>query len=94
MKKPTHGEELTIRYNGTLFKARCGDVTELSSRGPGAAKFNIVSKLVFQNGGDAVLVEGPSELPVKVERVTMMGHKHVNIVSLSGVFDGAAVYSK
>jgi hypothetical protein len=93
MKMPMHGEELTIRYNGAVLKARCGEVTELSSRAPGTAKFNIVSKTIFQSGGDATLMQGPSELPVKVERVTMMGHKQVNIVSLSGVFD-AATFSR
>jgi hypothetical protein len=87
MKKPIHGEELTIRYNGAILKARCGEVTDLFAREPGCAKFNIVSKIPFQRGSDAILMEGHTELTVKVERVTTMGHKPVNIVSLSGIFE-------
>jgi hypothetical protein len=85
MKKPIHGEELTIRYNGAIVKARCGEVTDLIE--PGCAKFNIVSKIPFQRGSDATLMEGPTEMTVKVERVTTMGHKPINIVSLSGIFE-------
>jgi hypothetical protein len=91
MKKPIHGEELTIRYKGAVLKTLCGEVTDLPVRGAGAAKFNIVCKTAFQRGGDATLVEGGFELPIKVERVTVMGHNRLNIVSLSGEFESKPV---
>jgi len=88
MKKPIHGDELTIRYQGAVVKAMCNEVMELPARGIGAAKFTIVSKSIFQNGSEAMLLEGTNEMALKVERVTLMPHKRINIVSFFGVFDG------
>lgn len=90
MKKPIHGDELTIRYQGATLKAQCSEVLEMPKRGPGAAKFTIVSKSLFHNGGEAFLMEGATEMAVRVERVTSMPHKRVNIVSFYGVFDSPA----
>lgn len=69
------------------MSARCGEVTELPKNGPGAAKFTILSKVVFHNGGQAVLMNGNSEMPLRVERVTSIPQKRINIVSFYGVFD-------
>jgi hypothetical protein len=91
MKKPICGDELTIRYQGATLKANCSEVMELPKRGPGAAKFTIVSKSVFHNGGDATLLDGAVEMPVKVERVTSMPQKRIHIVSFYGMFDGAEI---
>ena len=71
--------------------ARCNEVTELPKNGPGAAKFTILSKILFHNGGQAMLMSGNTELPLRVERVTSIPQKRINIVSFYGVFDEPAV---
>lgn len=90
MKKPIHGDELTIRYQGATVMARCGEITEMPGSEAGAAKFTFISKVPFHHGGQAVLVKGGSELAVRVERVTSIPQRHVNIVSLYGIFDDVA----
>lgn len=90
MKKPIHGDELTIRYDGQMVRAKCNDVTELPARAPGLARFTIVSKTRFQRGAGAALMDPDGELEVNVERVTAMPHKGINIVSFVGLFDTSA----
>jgi len=87
MKKPIHGDEITIRYNGETVKATCCEVMEIPKRGPGAAKFTILSKSLFHNGGEAFLTHGPVETPLRVERVTTMPHRRSSLVSFYGVFE-------
>lgn len=89
MKKPIHGDELTIRYDGQMVRAKCNDVTELPARALGVARFTIVSKTPFRRGTGAALMDHGSELEVNVERVTSMPHKGINIVSFVGLFDTA-----
>jgi hypothetical protein len=89
MKKPIYGDELNIRYLGAMVRARCDEVTEMPSRGAGSARFTIVSQTPFEKGKEAHLIEGRSEIPIQVERVTMMGHRKINIVSFHGIFEGA-----
>jgi hypothetical protein len=90
MKKPSHGEELTIRYQGATLRARCSEVLETPNRGFGSANFTIVSASRFVRGGEAALVRGADELPLQIERVTVVGHRNANIVSFHGTFDFAA----
>ena len=90
MKKPHRGDQLTIRYDGVLLKARCDEVADTPARGSGAASFTIVSQTGFVRGKEAHLISGQQELPVHVERVMAVGHRHVNIVLLGGVFETAA----
>jgi hypothetical protein len=87
MKKPIHGDELTIRYSGAMVRARCDEIVETPTRGAGAARFTIVSQTRFERGHEAHLLEGAKELSIQVERVTMMGHRKANIVSFFGIFD-------
>jgi hypothetical protein len=92
MRKPLHGDQLTIRYEGALVRARCDDVTEAPNRGVGAAQFTIVSPARFERGHPAQLIQGANELPVEVLRVTAIGHHRVskiNVVLFSGIFDSA-----
>jgi hypothetical protein len=91
MKKPIHGDVLTIIYKGEVVKATCSEVTETPKAGPGTARLTILSKTLFRNGTEASLLDGGKENPVTVERVTEMRHKRVNIVSFRGVFEEAAV---
>lgn len=86
MKKPIHGDELTLRYQGALVKATCNEVTELPDRGAGAAKFTIISRTLFLKDGEAFLLGRGNEMSVKVERVTNLPQKHIYIVSLFGLF--------
>jgi hypothetical protein len=86
MKKPIHGDEVTILYQGTTMKATCGEVTELPDRGAGAAKFTITSRTVFRNGAEASLLDGGSQMPLKVEGVLSLSHRKINIVCLFGHF--------
>lgn len=91
MKKPVQGDQLTIRYDGAIVRARCDDVTETVNGGPGAASFTIVSPTRFERGKQAHLLQGPNEMPVQVVRVTTVGHHRVskiNVILFSGVFDG------
>ena len=90
MKKPIHGDELTIRYQGATVTARCNDVTELPKNGPGAAKLTIHSKVLFHNGGQATLTDGATEMPLRVERVTSLPHERTNLISFYGLFDAPA----
>lgn len=87
MKRPNEGDELTIRYQGATFSEKCGPVTEIEKRAPGATRFTIMSKGTFHSGGEAALVDGANELPLRVERVTSMPEKRANLVSLYGVFE-------
>jgi hypothetical protein len=93
MKKPIHGDELTIVYKGAVVKASCAEVMELPKRGAGAAKFTILSRTLFHNGADASLMDAGREVPVRVERVTTMGHKNMNIVSFFGTFEASETAS-
>jgi hypothetical protein len=88
MKKPIHGDEITLRYQGATVKATCSEVTEIPSRGPGAAKLTITSKTLFHNGSEAFLLERDNEMPLKVERVTNLPHKRIYIISFIGIFSG------
>ena len=91
MKKPHHGDQLTIRYHGTTLRATCDGVTEVPSQGAGAASFSIVSQTPFERGQEAQLIQGPDELPIQVQRVTSVGHHRVhkmNVVSFLAIFDG------
>jgi hypothetical protein len=94
MKKPVYGDELTIRYQGAMLKATCNEVTEMPRRGPGAAKITIVSKTIFHNGGEAFLLSAGEEASMRVERVTTMPHKRINIVSFFGLFDAPVIVSE
>jgi hypothetical protein len=89
MKKPLRGDQLTIRYEGALLRARCDEVADAPKRGAGAVSFTIVSQTGFVRGREAHLIQGASELPVQVERVSVVGHRRINIVMLGGVFDTA-----
>jgi hypothetical protein len=91
MRKPHHGDELTIRYAGEVFRARCDGITEHPDRGLGAANFSIVSTVHFERGGAAQLLKGPEELAINVLRVTPVGHhraRKLNIVMFTAAFDG------
>ena len=93
MRKPLHGDQLTIRYDGALVRARCDDVTENPKHGIGAADFTIVSQTHFQRGKEATLLEGASEVAIQILRVTPVGHHRntkVNVVLFSGLFDSSA----
>lgn len=94
MKKPLRGDQLTIRYEGALLKARCDEITDSPARGPGAASFTIVSQTSFVRGREAHLLQGASEVQVRVERVTVVGHRHINIVLLGGNFDTPGVIAE
>jgi hypothetical protein len=87
MKRPIQGDEITIRYQGATFKEKCGEVMEIPKRAPGATRFTVLSKGIFHNGGEAALVEGANEMAVRVERVTSMPEKRVNLISFYGVFE-------
>jgi len=87
MKKPLHGEYLTIRYENATLRVRCDDITETPSRGAGAANFTIVSNTPFKRGEEAHLLAGASELPVQIERVTCVGNRKLNIVLFRGIFE-------
>jgi len=90
MKKPHHGDLLTIRYQGAILRATCDGVTEVSARAPGAANFSIVSQTVFERGREAHLLQGQNELPIQVLRVTTVGHQRVNrtnVVLFSAIFE-------
>jgi hypothetical protein len=92
MKKPLHGDYLNVRYEGATLRVRCDDITETPNRGVGAANFTIVSDTQFQRGHEAHLIAGAEELPVQVERVTIVGRRRMNIVLFRGVFlESAAV---
>ena len=86
MKRPMQGEEITIQYKGATFKEKCGEVTAIEKRTPGAARFMILSKATFQNGAEVSLLGAAEELPLRVERVTTMPGDRANLVSLYGVF--------
>lgn len=86
MTKPVHGDELTIRYNGGLTRARCTEVMEIPARGAGAARFTIISPTVFQRGTEAALVKGAAEVTVQVVQVIAISQRHMNIVAFNGVF--------
>ena len=58
------------------------------ARGANMARFTIISKTPFQKGSDATLMQSGGELQINVERVTLMPHKGINIVSFLGLFDG------
>ncbi|MDB6111326.1 MAG: hypothetical protein JWR69_3076 [Pedosphaera sp.] len=88
MKKPTKGDELTIKYNGSTLKAICFEVTDVPKRGPDAAKFAIISKERFKNGGQAFFVNGSEEVGITVESVTSMPDKRADRVSFYGLFVG------
>jgi hypothetical protein len=93
MRKPLHGDQLTIRYDGAIVRARCDDITENPIRGVGAANFTIVSGARFERGHEAMLLEGPNETAIQVVRVTAVGHHRankVNIVLFSAIFDSAS----
>lgn len=87
MKRPIQGDEITIKYQGATFTEKCGEVMEIPKRAPGATRFTILTKGTFHNGGEAALVDGSDELPLRVERVTSMPEKRANLVSLYGVFE-------
>jgi hypothetical protein len=87
MKRPIAGDEITIRYQGATFTEKCGEVIEIPKRAPGATRFTVFSKGVFHNGAEASLVEGGNETAVRVERVTSMPEKRVNLISFYGVFE-------
>jgi hypothetical protein len=87
MKRPIQGDEITIRYQGATLKEKCGEVTGIEKRTPGAARFIIMSKAMFHNGAEASLLEGAAEVALRVERVTTMPDNRVNLVSLYGVFE-------
>lgn len=87
MKQPLRGDQLTLRYDGALLNARCDEIAETPARGPGAASFTIVSQTTFIRGREAQLIKGGVELAVQVERVTLVGHRRMNIVLLRGTFD-------
>jgi hypothetical protein len=91
MRKPIFGDKLTIRYNGETLQVTCNEVRETPDLGPGAANFTIISKSLFQTGGDATLLSGAAQLPLKVGRVTSITHRRIHIVSLSGSFETAAM---
>ena len=94
MKKPLHGDQLTIRYDGALVRARCDDVTEVPKRGAGAAQFSIASTSRFERGHAAQLIQGPNELPLEVVRVTAVGHSRgnrIHVVLFSGIFDSSTI---
>ena len=91
MRKPHHGDQLTIRYDGAVLRARCDDITEHPNRGPGAANFTIVSPARFERGHEAHLLQGPDELAIQVLRVTPVGHHRatkMNVVLFGAAFDG------
>ena len=90
MKKPLRGDQLTIRYEGALLRARCDEISDTPTRGPGAASFTIVSQTPFVRGREAQLVQGASEMPLNVERVSVVGHRHINIILLGGIFEAPA----
>jgi hypothetical protein len=94
MKKPIHGDEISIRYLGNTVKAVCNDVTELSAGGVGLARFTIISRTPFRRGTEAHLLTGPNELHLNVDRVTTMPHKGLNIVSFTGIFDTPSTPSR
>jgi hypothetical protein len=87
MKKPSRGDQLTIRYEGALLRARCDEIADAPKRGDGAASLTIVSQVGFVRGKAAQLISGEQELSLLVERVSTVGHRHINIVSLGGTFD-------
>lgn len=89
MKKPLRGDQLTIRYEGALLRARCDEISDAPARGPGAASLTIVSQTSFVRGHAAQLIQGASESPLLVERVSVVGHRRMNIILLGGVFDSA-----
>jgi hypothetical protein len=86
MKKPHHGDYLNVRYEGALLRLRCDDVTETPNRGLGTANLTFVSDTQFQRGHQAHLINGSEELPVQVERVSIVGRRRTNIVLLHGAF--------
>lgn len=86
MKKPLQGDEITIKYQGATTTEKCGEVVDIPKRAAGAARFTVLSKSVFHNGGEAALVAGAKEVPLRVERVTTMPDKRANLVSFYGVF--------
>lgn len=88
MKKPLLGDYLNLRYAGSIHRVRCDDITETPSRGAGSANFTITSDLQFHRGDDAHLVLGPDEIPVQIDRVSVVGNRRRNIVQLHGTFDG------
>lgn len=90
MKKPIHGDPLSILYNGALVNATCSEITETPTAGPGAARLTILSRTLFKNGAEAKLMDGPNELALVVDRVTEMRHRNLNIVSFRGVFEPRA----
>ena len=90
MKKPLLGDYLNVRYEGSILRVRCDDVTETPTRGEGAANFTIVSDAQFQRGHDAHLLLGADELLVHVDRVSVVGNRRRNIVQLHGTFDTPA----
>lgn len=90
MRKPLHGDQLTIRYDGAIVRARCDDVSEPPNAGPGAANFTIVSQSRFERGREAFLLQGPTEQSIHIVRVTPVGHHRankINVVLFSGIFD-------
>ena len=89
MKKPHRGDQLTIRYQGALLNARCDEVADSPKGGPGAAAFSIVSQTGFVRGSEAHLIRGGDELALRVERVSVVGHRRINIISLGGIFETA-----
>jgi hypothetical protein len=93
MKKPIHGDELTLRYQGMTLKAICNEVMELPDRGAGAAKFTITSRTMFRRDEEAFLLMRGDEMALKVERVTNLPHKQLYIISLFGLFGGQSVAS-
>jgi hypothetical protein len=94
MKKPLHGDYLTIRYEGETLRVRCDDITETPQRGPGVANFTIVSSLPFKRGDEAHLLVGETELPLHIERVTTVGARRMNIVLFRGVFQDLVAEAK
>ena len=87
MKKPLHGEYLNVRYEGAMLRVRCDDVTETPNRGPGSVNFTIISDTQFQRGHPDQLILGADELPIDIERVTVVGNRRRNIVLFRGIFE-------
>jgi hypothetical protein len=87
MKKPLRGDQLTIRYEGAVLRARCDEIIDSPTHGPGAATFTIVSQSPFVRGHQAHLIHGADELSLQVERVSVVGHRHINIILLGGIFE-------
>jgi hypothetical protein len=87
MKKPFRGDQLTIRYEGAVLKARCDEIADSPARGPGGASFTIVSQSPFVRGRGAQLIRGTDELAIQVERVSVVGHRRLNIVLFGGLFE-------